>query len=126
VPDRNTMQVVRDILEPLFLAHDPPINYKRQRNAGFARDVPAAIVSRAGGFPMRSFQGKVVKDAPILVIDVWTKDEDLTEQLASWVEDTLIGLGATQLTGQVAVPAAVEREDLRGVSVSFQLIINLS
>lgn len=125
MPDRNTMGVVRDILEPLFLAHDPPIKYKRQRNANFAKDVPAAIVSRAGGLPLRTFQGKVVKDAPVLVIDVWTKDEDLTEQLASWVEDTLIGLGATQLTGQVAVPAAVEREDLRGVSVSFQMIINL-
>lgn len=121
--DDDTMGAVRALLEPIFLSHEPPIRYKPQRNAGFANDTPCAIVSRRGGLGLESFQGEIIRDNPILIVELWTTDEKLTGKYATWIEKRFKALGANKLEGQQPIPSAVEKSNLRGVSMSFQMTI---
>jgi hypothetical protein len=121
--DSDTMGAVREILEPRFLALSPPIKYKKQRNAGIDKDTPCVIVSRAGGNGLESLQGVILRDQPVLVMDIYTTNIDDAHVYATKIEKVMKSLGATKLTGQVPVPAAVESSSIRAVSVSFQMTI---
>lgn len=120
--DDDTMGAVRALLEPLFLALEPSLKYKKQRNAGLAKDVPCVIVSRAGGDSLDSYQD-TLRDFPILVIDVFTDDIDTAHIYATRVEKIMRRLGAKRLTSQTPIPNAAESAVVRGVSVSFQINI---
>jgi hypothetical protein len=119
--DDDTMGAVREILEPLFVAKG--MKYKKQRNAGIANDTPCVIVSRAGGNTLRTNQGAPLRDQPVLIFDIYANNIDDAHKYATKVEKIMVALGATQLTGQVAVPAAVEAASIRAVNVSFQLTV---
>lgn len=119
--DSDTMGAIRELLMPDFEAIG--VKYLRQRPGGVVNEVPAAIVSRQGGNAMVTGQNIPLRDKPTLIIDVYATNINEAHILATKIEKIMLRHGATQLTGQFPVPAAVEAASIRAVNITFSLIV---